>query len=407
MFKKFWINNNNKNFSMAVAWINGGSNFDKKNKKGINQILCSLLSRGCKGFDNLSLSEYIDSHGAELSFDLDEDGILISLRSLNEYFNKLFPLIDLIIENPTLSKNEFINVKKSTLGIIKKSKENIFNIAYEEWRKIVYLDHPYGFNSLGYEKDISKINHNDVINEYNNFKLRDKYLISNQINDNYLNLENFANNIRKIREVKCFPGNNINLNNRFIYTPRESNQIVIMLGNQTCPYLSNDYLPLKILESHLSFGMSSVLFKQFREKNGLTYDVGVFNPVRRLNAPFLIYLSVSNENAYLAIKILKNLWMKILKDLLTTEEIKLAKDKFKASLLHSNQTLEEIINRKIKLIGYNLSPNSDLELLKKLELITSSKILEVSVKHLSKPFLSMVGEKNICKKINEKWTYDF
>ena len=99
--------------------------------------------------------------------------------------------------------------------------------------------------------------------------------------------------------------------------------------------------------------------------------------------------------------------MKILKDLLTTEEIKLAKDKFKASLLHSNQTLEEIINRKIKLIGYNLSPNSDLELLKKLELITSSKILEVSVKHLSKPFLSMVGEKNICKKINEKWTYDF
>ena len=53
-----------------------------------------------------------------------------------------------------------------------------------------------------------------------------------------------------------------------------------MIGNQTCPITSHEYLPLKILESYLSYGMSSILFKLFREKNGLTYEVGVYNPFR-------------------------------------------------------------------------------------------------------------------------------
>ena len=87
-----------------------------------------------------------------------------------------------------------------------------------------------------------------------------------------------------------------------------------MIGNQTCSQSSHEYLPLKVLESHLSYGMSSVLFQLFREKNGLTYDVGVFNPIRQHNAPFLIYLSVSNKNAILAFEIL----LELLKNLVSS-----------------------------------------------------------------------------------------
>ena len=69
---------------------------------------------------------------------------------------------------------------------------------------------------------------------------------------------------------------------RFASSHIESNQVIIMLGNQTCSRKSQEFLPLKILESYLSFGMSSVLFKLFREKNGITYDVGVLNSIREI-----------------------------------------------------------------------------------------------------------------------------
>ena len=122
-----------------MIWINGGSDMDGEGEKGINQILCSLLKRGCKGFENLELSEFIDSHGAELNHEISEDGMLISLKSLNEHFNKIFPLIDLIINKPLLSETQFQNVKRTTINSIRKDKENPFNIAFEKWRKLVYL----------------------------------------------------------------------------------------------------------------------------------------------------------------------------------------------------------------------------------------------------------------------------
>ena len=86
MIKKYFQNKDRRNFSIAMIWIKGGSSMDVENKKGINQILCSLLSRGCKDFENLAFSEYLDSHGAELNLETLEDGTLISLKSLNEYF---------------------------------------------------------------------------------------------------------------------------------------------------------------------------------------------------------------------------------------------------------------------------------------------------------------------------------
>ncbi len=124
MLKKYFLNNKKRNFSIASIWIKGGSDMDRKRKKGVNKILSSLLTRGCEGFDNFTLSEYIESYGAELNQEVFEDGILISIKSLNEHFSKLFPLLDLIINKPILSETEFEKVKKASINYLKKDKEN-------------------------------------------------------------------------------------------------------------------------------------------------------------------------------------------------------------------------------------------------------------------------------------------
>ena len=95
MLKRYYLKNKKRNFSTASIWIKGGSDMDIIGKKGINKILCSLLTRGCEGFNNFSLSEYIESYGGELNQEIFEDGISISIKSLNEHFSNLFPLLDL------------------------------------------------------------------------------------------------------------------------------------------------------------------------------------------------------------------------------------------------------------------------------------------------------------------------
>ena len=405
MLKKYFLDHKKRNFSTASIWIKGGSDMDNIGKKGINKILCSLLIRGCEGFDNFILSEYIESYGAELNQEVFEDGISISIKSLNEHFGKLLPLLDLIINKPILSETEFQKVKKSSLDLIKKEKENPFNICFEKWRKIVYSNHPYAFNTNGNANDVSKITYEDVLLEFKNFKSRDKYLISNNLEINGVSIETLEK--KPLEEKSRTINHDLSPKNRFDFNNNDSNQTIIIIGDQTCSRRSSDYFPLKVLESYLSYGMSAALFKLFREKHGITYDLGVYYPIRNGNAPFLIYLSVSNNQALFAFELLSKLWENLLFNPLTDAEIFLAKEKLKGSFLLGNQSLDEILQRKIQLVSYGISPISENDLNSKIEEISSLDILKLTNKYFSKPFLSISGNKNICLEISNRWKKNF
>ncbi len=405
MLKRYFLNHQKRNFSTASIWIKGGSDMDAISKKGINKILCSLLTRGCEGFDNLSLSEYIESYGAELNQEVFEDGILMSIKCLSEHFSKLLPLLDLILNKPILSEIEFEKVKKSSIDFIKKDKENPFNICFDKWKKIVYSNHPYAFNTIGNANDVSNITHKDVLCEFKNFKSREKYLISNNSAINGEDLEGLEKKILKEESGRI--NQDLILMNRFDFINNDSNQTIIMLGNQTCSRKSKDYLPLKVLESYLSYGMSGALFKLFREKNGITYDIGVYYPVRSGNAPFLIYLSVSNKNALFAFELLSSIWKNLLLNPLIDAEIFLAKEKLKGSFLLGNQSLDEILHRKIQLISYGITPMTEIDFSSKIDEISSLEILELTKKYFSEPFLSISGNKKICLEISTRWNKNF
>ncbi len=405
MIKKYFLNNKKRNFSTASVWIKGGSDMDSIKKKGINNILSSLITRGCEGFDNFALSDYIESYGAELNQEIFEDGISISIKSLNEHFRKLIPLLDLIINKPILSKIEFQKVKKSTIDFIKKEKENPFNKCFEKWKKIVYSNHPYGFNTIGDANDISKITYEDVLCEFENFKKREKYIISNNPEINGENLEKLDQKI--LKEKSDLQNHVLDHNNRFDYVENISDQTIILIGNQTCSRISNEYFPLKILESYLSYGMSAALFRLFRERNGITYDLGVYNPTRNKNGPFLIYLSVSNENALFAFQLLSSLWKNLLLNPLIDSEIFLAKEKLKSSFLLGNQALDEILQQKIQLISYGVKPISETDLNSKIDGISSLDIFKLTNKYFSKPYLCISSNKKICFDIKKSWEKNF
>ncbi len=405
MLKKYYLNNKKRNFSTASIWIEGGSDMDSIGKKGINKILCSLLTRGCEGFNNLNLSEYIESHGAELNKEVFEDGIFISIKSLNEYFSKLLPLLDLIINKPILSELEFHKVKKSSIDLIKKDRENPFNICFEKWKKIVYSSHPYAFNTTGDANNVSKISYEDVLLEFKKFKKRDMYMISNNPEINGEDLEKLEKiSLKEKLKPKTYDSGTMN---KFDYIGSDSNQTIIMMGNQTCSRRSSEYLPLKVFESYLAYGMSAALFKLFREKNGITYDLGVFNPIRIGNAPFLVYLSVSNKNAVFAFELLSSFWKNFLVNPLNDAEIFLAKEKLKGSFLLNSQSLDEILQRKIQLISYGLPFISEKDVNTKIDKISSLDIFKLTHKYFSNPFLSISGKEKTCLEIKNIWDTNF
>ena len=238
-----------------------------------------------------------------------------------------------------------------------------------------------------------------------NFKSRDKYLISNNLEINGVCIETLEK--KSFEENSSTINHNLTPNNRFDYINNDSNQTIIMMGAQTCSRRSTEYLPLKLLESYLSYGMSAALFKLFREKHGITYDLGVYYPIRSGNAPFLIYLSVSNKQALFAFEILSTLWKTLLFKPLTDAEISLAKEKLISSFLLGNQSIDEILQRKIQLISYGIPPISEIYLNSKIKEISSLDVLKLTHKYFSKPFLSISGNEKICLEIFNRWKKNF
>ena len=395
------------NIKVASIWISGGSNKDSKDKRGINQILSSLIIRGCEGYDNFKLSDYIDSYGADLNCETFEDGILINIKSINLYFKDVYPLLKLIIEKPILSKDQFKICKINTNNYIKKSIENPFIKAFENWKKLVYKNHPYAYDTNGYIKNINNINYEDILDEYNNFKKRKKVLLSNFYYKNMQNIDSIIPN-RSVNKNLNYEKDRRKLHNKQCKVHyQNTNQVIFLIGNKTCSSKHNDFVNLKILESYLAYGMSSKLFRIFRESNGLTYDAGVFNPLRKNLSPFLIYLSSSTNNCVDTFHHLLNLWDQITTSLLSKDELDLAKIKFKAAISFSSQTTEEIINRKVQLLGLNMDPKLDEKFIEKISKIDSKEILETAKKYLLNPSLIISGKESYCNQLKRIWQNRF
>ena len=144
-------------------------------------------------------------------------------------------------------------------------------------------------------------------------------------------------------------------------------------------------------------------FKVFREDNGLTYDSGVFYPSRKFNAPFLIYLSVSERNASLTLNLLLSIWNDLLSKKISEDELSLAKLKLNRSFLHHFRTCEDIISRKVRLLSLNMDPFHDEKAKDRLNAISSKEILDLTKKYLNYPCISVSGSKHVCKHIRKIW----
>ena len=92
---------------------------------------------------------------------------------------------------------------------------------------------------------------------------------------------------------------------------------------------------------------------------------------------------------------------------MTDAEIFLAKEKLKGSFLLGNQSLDEILQRKIQLISYGIQPISESDLSLRIDEISSSDIIKLTNKYFSKPFLTISGNKNICLDISNRWKKNF
>ncbi len=398
----------------AKLWIKEGSRSDPQGQKGLHHMLGALLSRGCGPYDNISLADLVEGCGAGLRCDVNEDGLIVSLKcSSNDALN-LLPILGWMIKSPHLDKDQILLERQLTIQALQRQKENPFHLAFDGWRKLAYKSGPYGHDPMGHTNDLLCIDRDKLVPIAEELNLRPSVLViagkaAEEISDRLLELEPF-NYISK-REVinksddPIHPESNkgLSLIEDIHLTEINTNQVVIMLGKSTIPHGHNDDLLLRLIGSHLSAGMSSLLFRKLREEHGVAYDVGLHHPSREHSSPFVLNSSTSEEKALLTLKLLMESWKELKERQLTNGELSLAKAKFYGQLAHGSQTSSQRAERQAQLKAFGLSRNYDRNNLVEIDNITGDSLMETARQHLNRPLLSLSGPKKALKELSEYW----
>ena len=399
----------------AKLLIRGGSGSDPYKKKGLHQLLGSLLTRGCGPFNNIHLANLIEGCGASLRCETYEDGLLLSLKCSYKDSRKLLPVLGWMINKPHLDINQLELEKDLSIQALRRQNESPFLIAYDEWRKLSYTKGPYAYDPLGIESHIKEITRNDLIELSESIRYKEKFLVlAGNVEDNQLKgieeYESFkeftfsykddhynrneANSSNHIKSV-----NNINCTSKAI----DTEQVVIILGKPTLPHFHNEDLILSLLCCHLGCGMSSILFRKLREEHGVAYEVGAHHPARELEAPFVIHAATSEEKALLTLQLLYETWVNLRESYISQEDLNLMKSKYIGQIAHNSQTSGQRAERIAQLRSLKLPINHDQKCIQRVRKINQDEIRHIADLHLSKPLLSLCGPSKTIEKLIKYW----
>lgn len=328
---------------VAISIFSKGGQFTEK-IPGTASMTASLLTRGTKKYSCAELAQIMEDNGIKIVPSVKPDSFVISVLTTKNEYEKTLELLDEIINNAALDEYEVEKTKKDKLNAIKKSQDIPLNVAIDTYKTLIYENTPYSISNQILQKTLPTITQNDVKDYYNNIFAPQNIVIS--INGN-VDKDKTLNEFTKIFNGK--KGEKFDYTNLSIPTlttgKKVSTQIKdlktdwIILGWQTSGVLDKkEYATLEVIDSLLGSGMSSRLFKNVRDRDGLAYQLGSQYSPNVLKGAFIVYIGTNPENLDYATKRLQEEVFRLKKEFVGSKELQEAKDKLLGHYIIGQET---------------------------------------------------------------------
>ena len=291
---------NSSNDIIAISiYAKGGQLLDKI--AGTANLTAATMMKGTKNYTSLELSQVLEDNGIKIVPSVGADAFSITVLTTKDEYDKTMELLNEVVNNAVFDDYEIEKVKSDKLSAIKTSKDVPIKQAIEEYRDMIYKNTPYSISSKVLENNIPNIKKSDIIEYYNKIFNPKNIVIS--INGN-IDKDKTIQDLNKIFEPKAdsqtFDYKAYDSKIPRITAPRTNTIKMptetawILLGWQTDGVLSEkDYATLQVIDSLLGAGMSSRLFKDLREQEGLAYQLGTGYSPNVLRGSFMMYIGTN------------------------------------------------------------------------------------------------------------------
>ncbi|MGD9638549.1 MAG: M16 family metallopeptidase [Alphaproteobacteria bacterium] len=341
-----WLIEDNTTPVVALyVLFKGGEGSDPDDKNGLSTMVSSLLTEGAGDLDAESFNDILEQKAIKLSFDSDLRSFSACFQAPQTEIETAFKMLSMALIKPHFDLEPINRNKNIIKTYLNKRMENPSYMAFWEWRKKAFPNHPYARQSPADINSIENITQKDLKDYIKTRFAKDNIFIGAAGAITADELSQFVDKyLKNLPEKSSFA-----VPEKAVIANFESPIVINMpvpqsfavFGNTGIERKDKDFYAAYLMNHILGGGsFSSRLMEEVRSKQGLAYSVET-NLITSEYMPLLNgNVATSNKDFAKSMATITNEWEKMQKDGVSEQELKDAKDFLLASFpLRFNSSL--------------------------------------------------------------------
>lgn len=271
-----------------------GGSFEKSEYKGVAHVLEHVLFNGTEKRSSEEISREVEKKGGILNAFTAHEITCFWFKMPSEHaFTGLEILSDILI-NSKLDKEKFEKEKKVILEEIKMYHDDPASDIFNEIEANLYKS-PFGDSIIGNEKSVSALERDFVYDILKNKYNPSNYIVSVVGDVDFKKVcefldKKFKSNGNEYSQIEIVKENAETSESR-----DGIDQAHFVLGFHAPLPSEKEHYALKIMNAYLTYGMSSRLWNEIREKRGLAYAVKGVIQAEKNYSYYAIYVGTKKE----------------------------------------------------------------------------------------------------------------
>jgi predicted Zn-dependent peptidase len=362
-------------------WVKTGSRDEDKETNGISHFVEHMVFKGTQHRSAEEIARQVDSIGGNIDAFTAKECVSFSIKVLNEHLPIAMDVLSDLVLNPVFDDQDIARERGVILEEIKMDEDNPDYLVHEIFTQNFWKDHPLGRPILGTRDTVKRFERAPVFDFYTQRFSPANVIITAA---GYLKHEQFVDLVKKYFAGMKPVSNGFHsappkIIPRIVLRNKKSlEQVQICVGVPSYPITHERRHSSYILNTLLGGGMSSRLFQNIRERQGLAYAIySDLNPYRDTGC-LSVYAGTSKASATKVVESIVSEFRKLKTEIVSPEELRRAKDQLKGSLMLSLESSTARMSNLARQEMYFDHFYGLDELIAKIEAVTAEELQELA-----------------------------
>jgi predicted Zn-dependent peptidase len=362
-------------------WLETGSRDETPQVNGISHFIEHMVFKGTKHRTAEEIARQVDSIGGNMDAFTSKECICFNVKVLDENVPIALEILTDLVLHPTFTAEDITRERGVILEEIKMDEDNPDYLVHEIFTQNFWKDHPLGKPILGTKETVKKFERQTVLDTYSHRFAPGNIIVAAA---GHLDHDHFVDLVVKHFEhlkpaQNGFHSSVPKIVPRIVLRNKKAlEQVQLCIGVPAYPIAHEKRHAGYILNTLLGGGMSSRLFQNIRERQGLAYSIySDLNPYRDTGC-MAVYAGTSLASAAKVVKSVVAEFRDLKTKPVPEEELRRSKDQLKGSLMLSlESSTARMSNLARQEMYFDRFQDLD-ELIEKIEAVTADDLQNIA-----------------------------